>query len=64
MSGAQIVSLNGDTEAAFDDRVDLDEWLNRPSKRIGFHPPIDWADLASKAIIVAGLGACVAMWLS
>jgi hypothetical protein len=34
------------------------------SYRIGFHPPIDWVDFAAKAIIVAGLGVSVAMWVS
>jgi hypothetical protein len=34
------------------------------SIRIGFHPPIDWVDIAAKAIIVAGLGLSVAMWVA
>jgi hypothetical protein len=41
-----------------------DEATNDNLPRIGFRPPIDWVDLAAKAIIVAGLGASIAMWVS
>lgn len=36
--------------------------LQGPPRHVRIEPPIDWIDLAAKAIIVAGLGAGVAVW--
>ena len=42
--------------------IDIAERLDGPPRHVRIEPRIDWLDLTAKAIIIAGLGAAVAMW--